>query len=84
MPRKVKIIMNPVADMGNAWKVADELRPLVKEYGNAEEDRGYSPGKVINVTKVVLQATPKRTGFARRMSSGTTRRCECRFGGLPA
>lgn len=36
MSRKVKIILNPVADMGNAWKIADDLRPLVQEYGNAD------------------------------------------------
>ncbi len=36
MSRKVKIILNPVADMGDAWKVADDLRPLIKEYGNAD------------------------------------------------
>lgn len=36
MSRKVKIILNPVADMRNAWKVADELRPMIKEYGNAD------------------------------------------------
>ena len=36
MSRKVKIILNPVADMGNAWKIADDLRPLIQEYGNAD------------------------------------------------
>ncbi len=36
MPRKVKIILNPVADMGNAWKVARDLRPQVEEYGHAD------------------------------------------------
>lgn len=36
MPRKVKIILNPVADMRNAWKIAHELRAQVEEYGNAD------------------------------------------------
>jgi diacylglycerol kinase (ATP) len=36
MPRKVKIILNPVADMRNAWRVADDLRPMITEYGNAD------------------------------------------------
>jgi diacylglycerol kinase (ATP) len=36
MSRKVKVILNPMADMGNAWKVADDLRPIVSEYGNAD------------------------------------------------
>ena len=36
MLRKVKIILNPMADMGNAWKVANDLRPIINEYGNAD------------------------------------------------
>jgi len=36
MSRKVKVILNPMADMGNAWKVADDLRPIINEYGNAD------------------------------------------------
>jgi YegS/Rv2252/BmrU family lipid kinase len=32
MPRKVKLILNPMADMGNAWTVANDLRPIVSEY----------------------------------------------------
>jgi YegS/Rv2252/BmrU family lipid kinase len=36
MPRKVKIILNPMADMGNAWRVANDLRPIINEYGNAD------------------------------------------------
>ncbi len=36
MPPKVKIILNPMADMGNAWKIANDLRPIIIEYGNAD------------------------------------------------
>jgi YegS/Rv2252/BmrU family lipid kinase len=36
MARKVKVILNPMADLGNAWKVANDLRPIINEYGNAE------------------------------------------------
>ena len=36
MPRKVKIILNPMADMHNAWRVANDLRPLINEYGGAD------------------------------------------------
>jgi len=36
MPRKVKLILNPIADMGNAWRVANDLRPIVAEYGQAD------------------------------------------------
>ena len=36
MTRKVKVVLNPMADLGNAWKVANDLRPMISEYGNAE------------------------------------------------
>ena len=36
MPRKVKIILNPMADMHNAWRVANDLRPLINDYGGAD------------------------------------------------
>jgi len=36
MTRKVKIILNPMADMGNAWTVANDLRPIIAEYRNAD------------------------------------------------
>jgi diacylglycerol kinase (ATP) len=36
MTRKVKIILNPMADMRNAWKVANDLRPIISEYGAAD------------------------------------------------
>ncbi len=36
MPRKVKLILNPMADIGHAWRVANDLRPIVAEYGNAD------------------------------------------------
>ncbi len=36
MPRKVKIILNPMANMGTAWRVAEELRPIVAEYRHAD------------------------------------------------
>ncbi len=32
MPRKVKLILNPMADMGRAWKVASALRPIAEEF----------------------------------------------------
>ena len=32
-PRKVKLILNPMADMGRAWKVANDLRPIAQEFG---------------------------------------------------
>jgi len=32
----VKLILNPNADMGNAWRLASDLRPIVDEFGGAD------------------------------------------------
>lgn len=32
MPHKIKLILNPMADMGRAWKVANDLRPIAQEF----------------------------------------------------
>jgi len=34
-PRKVKLILNPMADMGRAWKTAAELRPIAQSFPGA-------------------------------------------------
>jgi YegS/Rv2252/BmrU family lipid kinase len=36
MKRKVMIILNPMADMRNAWRAASDLRPQITEYGGAD------------------------------------------------
>jgi YegS/Rv2252/BmrU family lipid kinase len=36
MNRKVKLILNPMANMGRAWKAAVDLRPIISEYGRAD------------------------------------------------
>ena len=36
MPRKVKIILNPMADMGNAWRVARDLRSITEQHGGVD------------------------------------------------
>ncbi|MDD5370818.1 MAG: diacylglycerol kinase family lipid kinase [Anaerolineaceae bacterium] len=36
MPRKVKLIFNPIANLGRAWPVAAALRPIVYELGGAD------------------------------------------------
>ena len=36
MPRKIKLILNPMADMGRAWKAANDLRPIVQEFKEGE------------------------------------------------
>ncbi len=33
---RVKIIVNPNADLGRAWRTASDLRPIVEEYGGAD------------------------------------------------
>jgi YegS/Rv2252/BmrU family lipid kinase len=32
MPNKVKLILNPMADLGRAWKIANDLRPIAQEF----------------------------------------------------
>jgi YegS/Rv2252/BmrU family lipid kinase len=32
MPHKVKLILNPMADLGRAWKTANDLRPIAQEF----------------------------------------------------
>ena len=36
MPKKVKLIFNPIANLGRAWPVAADLRPVVEELGGAD------------------------------------------------
>jgi len=35
-PKRTKLIFNPTADMGNAWRKASDLRPIAEEYGGAD------------------------------------------------
>jgi YegS/Rv2252/BmrU family lipid kinase len=53
MPRKAKLILNPIADMGRAWKVANDLRPIVAEYGRADWSGTVYPG---HATELARQA----------------------------
>lgn len=53
MPRKTKLILNPIADMGRAWKVANDLRPIVAEYGHADWSGTVYPG---HATELARQA----------------------------
>lgn len=32
MPHKVKLILNPMADLGRAWQTANDLRPIAQEF----------------------------------------------------
>ena len=51
MPRKAKIILNPMADMGNAWRVARDLRSITVEHGNVDWSGTVYPGHAIELAK---------------------------------
>ncbi len=36
MPKRVKLIFNPIANLGRAWSIAAALRPIVYELGGAD------------------------------------------------
>ncbi len=52
MPRKVKIILNAMADMGHAWKVANDLRPRIEEYGHADWSGTVYPTHATELAKL--------------------------------
>jgi YegS/Rv2252/BmrU family lipid kinase len=47
---KAKLILNPNADMGNAWKLATDLRPIVEEFGGADWAGTVYPTHAIELT----------------------------------
>jgi len=51
MARKVKLILNPMANMGNAWKVAKDLRPIAAEYGHADWSGTVYPTHAIELAR---------------------------------
>lgn len=51
MPRKVKIILNPMANMGKAWRAADDLRPIVAEYRHADWSGTVYPTHAIELAR---------------------------------
>ena len=51
MSRKVKIILNPMADMGHAWQVARDLRAITQEHGNVDWSGTVYPGHAIELAK---------------------------------
>ena len=65
MPHKVKIILNPMADMKNAWKVANDLRPIIAEYGDADWSGTVYP---THATELARQAGEE--GYARVIAMG--------------
>lgn len=51
MHRKVKIILNPMADMGNAWRVARDLRSITEQRGDVDWSGTVYPGHAIDLAK---------------------------------
>ena len=52
MTRTIKLILNPMADMGNAWNVARDLRPIANEYdGKVDWSGTVYPGHATELAK---------------------------------
>ena len=51
MPRKVKIILNPMADMGNAWRIARDLRSITEQHGGVDWSGTVYPGHAIELAR---------------------------------
>lgn len=51
MHRKIKIILNPMADMGNAWRVARDLRSITEGHGGVTWSGTVYPGHAIELAK---------------------------------
>ncbi len=51
MQRKIKIILNPMADMGNAWRVARDLRSVTEQHGGIEWSGTVYPGHAIELAR---------------------------------
>jgi diacylglycerol kinase (ATP) len=51
MHRKVKIVLNPMADMGNAWRVARDLRSITEQHGGVDWSGTVYPGHAIELAQ---------------------------------
>jgi YegS/Rv2252/BmrU family lipid kinase len=51
MHRKVKLILNPMSNMGTAWRMADDLRPIISEHGGADWSGTVYPTHAIELAK---------------------------------
>ena len=51
MPPRIKIILNPMADMGNAWRVARDLRSITEQHGNVTWSGTVYPGHAIELAR---------------------------------
>ncbi len=50
-PAKVKMILNPNADLGRAWRAAADLRPIVDRYGGADWAGTVYPGHASEIAR---------------------------------
>jgi diacylglycerol kinase (ATP) len=51
MHRKIKIILNPMADMGNAWRAARDLRSITEQHEGIDWSGTVYPGHAIDLAK---------------------------------
>ncbi len=51
MPHKVKLILNPMANMGGAWRIANDLRPIIVEHGGADWSGSVYPTHATELAK---------------------------------
>lgn len=51
MHRKIKIILNPMADMGNAWRTARDLRSITEQHGRVDWSGTVYPGHAIELAQ---------------------------------
>ena len=53
MQKKVKLILNPMSNMGAAWRAANALRPIIAEHGGADWSGTVYP---THATELAMQA----------------------------
>ena len=51
MHKKIKIILNPMADMGNAWRIARDLRSITEQHGGIDWSGTVYPGHAIELAR---------------------------------
>jgi len=51
MTRRVKLILNPMSDMGHGWKVAETLRPIVAAHGQADWSGTVYPTHAVELAR---------------------------------
>lgn len=51
MAPKTRIILNPMADMGNAWRVARDLRSITEQHGHVSWSGTVYPGHAMELAK---------------------------------